>query len=201
MVMSSAPDEIDPDGRYVFYIHGRIIEEEGVDPVSPQFGRYAFSDILRYLAEAGFNTIGEVRSGPTDVDAYADRVAAQVENLLSEGVPGENITVVGFSKGAYITLLVSSKLANPALNFALIAICGEETMASPDIALAGRILSLYEESDGYGASCRPLVERSPGVVAFEEITFETGKGHGAFYAADPIWIDPVISWIEEAGGG
>lgn len=200
MVVSSMPDEIDPNGRYVFYIHGKIMEDEGVDPVSPQFGRYAFSDILRYLAEAGFYTIGEVRSGPTNVNTYADRVAGQVENLLAEGVPGENISVVGFSKGAYITMLVSSKLKDPALNFTLIAICSEETMASPDIVLAGRILSLYEKSDDYGSSCGPLVERSPGVVEFEEIPFETGKRHGAFYAADPIWLDPIIVWIKEVGG-
>jgi hypothetical protein len=194
-VMSSVPDAIDLNGRYLFYIHGRIIEDEGVDAVSPQFGLYEFTDILNYFAGAGFQTIGEVRSGPTDVDRYADRVARQVENLLTDGVSGENITIVGFSKGAYITMLVSSKLGRPELNIVLIGICNEETLANPDIALAGRILSLYETSDDYGSSCRPLLERSPDVLEFEEIEFETGKQHGAFYTADPLWLDPIIAWI------
>ena len=194
--MSSVPDAIDPRGRYLFYIHGRIIEEEGIDAVSPQFGLYEFTSILTYLEEAGFNIIGEVRSGPTDVDRYADRVVWQVEELLNEGVPGEHIAIVGFSKGAYITMLVSSKLAKPEMNFVLIAICNEETITSPDITLAGRILSLYETSDEYGSSCRRLLEKSPDVVEFEEIKFETGKQHGAFYSADPMWLDPMIAWIK-----
>jgi len=194
-VMSSLPDAIDPNGRYLFYIHGRIMEDEGVDAISPQFGLYEFTDILSYLAGAGFKTIGEVRSGSTDVDRYADGVAWQVERLLTEGVPGENITIVGFSKGGYITMLVSSKLGKPELNFVIIAICNEETIASPDIALAGRILSLYEASDEYGSSCRPLLARSRDVVEFDEIEFETGKQHGAFYSADPLWLAPMITWI------
>jgi hypothetical protein len=194
-VMYSVPESIDPNGKYVFYIHGKIMEEEGVDAVSPQFGFYAFTNILAYLAQAGFTTIGEVRSGPTDVELYANLVTSQVKGLLKEGVPGENVTIVGFSKGGYITMLVSSKLAKPEINFVLIGICTEETIASPDISLAGRILSLYETSDEYGSSCRPLLDRSPGVMEFEEIIFETGKQHGAFYSADPLWLDPVISWI------
>ena len=194
-IMSSLPDAIDPNGKYLFYIHGRIMEDEGVDAISPQFGLYEFTDILNYLAGAGFETIGEVRSGPTDVDRYADGVAWQVEGLLKEGVPGENITIVGFSKGGYITMLVSSKLGKPELNFVIIAICNEETIANPDIALAGRILSLYEASDEFGSSCRSLLERSRDVVEFEEIKFETGKQHGAFYSADPLWLVPMITWI------
>lgn len=193
--MSFLPEVIDPDGRYIFYIHGRIIEVEGVDAVSPQFGLYAFSDILDHFAEAGFYTIGEIRSAPTDPERYSNRVTSQVERLLLEGVPGENITIVGFSKGGFITMLVSSKLERAELNYVLIAICTEETVASPDIALTGRILSLYETSDEFGESCKPLIDRSPGVVEFEEIRFETGLEHGAFYAANPLWLDPIITWI------
>jgi hypothetical protein len=195
IVMSSLPDAIDPNARYVIYIHGKIIEDEGVDAVSPQFGRYEFTDILNYLAKSGFITIGEVRSGSTEVDTYADHVEWQIESLLAAGVPGENITVVGFSKGGYITMLASSKLGKPDINFVLIAICNEETIASSNISLAGRILSLYETSDDYGSSCKPLIDKSPYVVEFEEIKFETGKEHGTFYAADPLWLDPMIRWI------
>jgi hypothetical protein len=110
-------------------------------------------------------------------------------------VPSENITIVGFSKGAYITMLISAELSNPDLNFVLIAICIEEIISNPSFELTGRILSLYETTDEYRSTCKPLADRSPEVIEFEEIQFDTGKQHGAFYTADPIWLDPVISWI------
>jgi hypothetical protein len=196
-INSTLPEKIDPKGRYLFYIHGKIIEDQGVNAVSPQFGTYEFEEILSYLANMGFNVIGEVRSGPTDVHRYAGQVAVQVENLLSAGVPSENITIVGFSKGAYITMLISAELNNPDLNFVLIAICVEEIISNPNLVLTGRILSLYETTDEYGSTCKPLADRSSEVMEFNEIKFDTGKQHGAFYSADPIWLDPVISWISD----
>jgi hypothetical protein len=198
-VTTSIPDVIDPNARFVFYIHGKIIESQGVDPVSPQFGLYEFTDILNYLGESGFTTIGDVRSGPTDVDTYSNYVVWQIESLLTAGVPEENITVIGFSKGGYITMLVSSKLGKTKVNFVIIAICNEETIASSDLSLGGRILSLYELSDEYGSSCSPLLDKSPHIVEFGEVQFETGKEHGAFYTADPIWLDLMIQWINDSG--
>jgi hypothetical protein len=194
----SLPEIIDPDRQYLFYIHGKIIEDEGVDAVSPQYGPYEFEAILSYLADAGFDVIGEVRSGTANVERYAERVSVQVDTLLAEGVPSENITIVGFSKGAYITILTSARLNNPDLNFVLIAICVDEIIANPSVSLTGRILSLYEISDEYGSTCKPLADKSPEVTDFVEIEFDTGKQHGAFYSADPVWLDPLIAWIVEA---
>lgn len=194
-VNSSLPENIDPDEHYLFYLHGKIIEDEGVDAVSPQFGAYEFQEILNYLADGGFQVIGEVRTAPTDVIAYADRVVAQVNSLLERGVPSENIAIVGFSKGAAIAIQASMKLGNPDLNFVLIAICGEEANRGAGLALAGRFLSLYERSDELGSSCRPMIEGLPDVKEFEEIEFATGKQHGAFYSADPSWLDPLMSWL------
>lgn len=197
MVSSSLPENIDPNGKYLIYLHGKIIEDEGVDAVSPQFGPYEFEEILSYLADAGFNVIGEVREAQTNVDTFADRVAAQVNSLLAQGVSSENITLVGFSKGASIAIITSTKLKNPDLNIVLLAICGDWINDDSRVALAGRILSLYEKSDELGSTCKPLIERSPEIKEFEEIEFATGKQHGAFYSADPIWLDPLISWIFE----
>lgn len=197
MVSSSLPENIDPNNKYLIYLHGKIIEDEGIDAVSPQFGPYEFEERLSYLAEAGFNVISEVREAQTDADAYADRVVKQVNSLLAQGVSSENITLVGFSKGAGIAIITSTKLKDPDLNIVLIAICGDWINDDPGVELAGRILSLYEKSDEYGSSCKPLIERSPEVKEFKEIEFTTGKQHGAFYSADPIWLDPIISWIGE----
>jgi hypothetical protein len=57
------------------------------------------------------------------------------------------------------------------------------------------VLSIYETSDDLGRSCRSLAEASTSVSSFEEIALSTGRQHGAFYAADPAWLDPVIEWI------
>jgi hypothetical protein len=193
----SFPDIVKPEGRYLIYLHGKIIENEGVYAISPEFGPYEYVEILKYFADAGFNVISEVRSANTDDYAYSDRVVTQINSLLEQGVPGENITVVGFSKGGAIAIATSSKLRNPDANFVLIAICGDEINKTPRFSLAGRILSLYEESDEYGSSCKPLAERSSNVTGFEEIEFTTGLRHGAFYTADPIWLEPLISWLNE----
>jgi len=193
-VLSSVPEVIDPDDKYLIYIHGKIMEEQGVGAVSPDFGRYEFEEILEYFADAGFIVIGEVRSGPTDVVAYSNRVVGQVGTLLDAGVPSENINIVGFSKGAWIVLLASAKLADPDIRIVPIAVCGPEANEDPRLDLRGRVLSIYERSDDYGSSCRPLVESSLGVTAFREIEMNTGEKHGAFYVADPAWMDAIISW-------
>jgi hypothetical protein len=195
----SFPEWINPEDRYLIYLHGRIIENEGIYAISPEFGPYEYVETLKYFADEGFNVISEVRPANTDDYAYADRVVDQINILLEGGVPAENITVVGFSKGGGIAIFTSSKLRNPDANFVLIAICGDEINKIPRASLTGRILSLYEKSDEYGSSCKSLVERSPNVTGFEEIEFSTGLRHGAFYTADPIWLEPLISWLNEGG--
>lgn len=195
----SFPDKIEPEERYLLYLHGKIIENEGIGANSPEYGPYEFEEILKYFAQAGFNVIGEVRSPNTDIDEYSDKVTSQINTLLEQGVPSESITVVGFSKGGAIAIFTSSKLGNPRVNFVLLAICGDEINEVSEVSLAGRILSLYEESDELGSTCKPLVDRSPDVSGFDEIELSTGLRHGAFYSADSTWLEPLISWIFEGG--
>ena len=197
-ISSSLPEIIDPDGQYLFYLHGKIIEDQGVDAVSPQFGPYEYEKILSYFAKAGFKVISEVRPAQTEAVAYANQVAIQVNSLLAQGVPSENITIVGFSKGGGIAIITSSILDMSDLNFVLIAICGDWIYGNSDVVLAGRILSLIEKSDPLGSTCQPLIDRSPSVIEFVEIEFSTGKQHGAFYSADPTWLDPMITWLAKA---
>ena len=201
LIYANLPDEIDPTGRYIFYLHGKLIEDQGtVYAVSSEFGPYEFTEILEHLARAGFTVISEARTAPTDGEAYAHKIGAHVNALLEAGVPAENITVMGFSKGGGIAILTSAWLQNPDLNFIFIAICHEEFDNNPQLIVAGRILSLYEVSDDYGYSCQTLADRSPRVAAFEEMKFTTGKRHGAFYTADPLWLDPAIDWVVENSG-
>jgi hypothetical protein len=194
-IFQGLPDQIDAQQRYVIYLHGRIIEDEGTRPVSPVYGVYEYEETLSTLTQAGLQVIAEVRPPDTDVEQYAARVADQVHALLDAGVPAEHITVIGFSKGGWIAILTSTHLRNEHVNFVLLAICGEELFELPGMNMSGRVLSIYETSDEYGGSCRSLIEVSTGISDFEEMALSTGKQHGAFYTADPAWLDPVTEWI------
>ncbi len=98
-ILADVPEVIDPDGRYLIYLHGAIIERAGVRPTHPKFGVYEYQKVLEAFAERGFLVISEARPDGTDGMLYAATVADQVGALMNGGVSPEHITVVGFSKG------------------------------------------------------------------------------------------------------
>ena len=53
-ILADVPAEIDPDARYLIYLHGAIIERAGVRPTHPQFGVYEYQQILEVFANRGF---------------------------------------------------------------------------------------------------------------------------------------------------
>jgi hypothetical protein len=176
----------------VIYLHGRIIEDQGPAAVSPEFGAYEYHAILDSLRAAGLVVLGEVRPRGTDMDRYAERVAAQVDSLLGAGVPPAGVAVIGFSKGGGIAMRASARLRRTDLTFVFLASCGG---GDPGLVVAGRILSVYEESDSLGRSCGPLFARARRGSVHSERQIRTGKGHGAFYRPRPEWLAPVRAWI------
>jgi len=194
-ITAEVPLELDPDLHYAIYLHGKIIEDQGLTAEHPEFGKYEYQARLAYLADAGVNVISAVRTAGTDPTEYASLVAQQVLNMQAAGVPAENISVIGFSKGAGIAILVSSQLIDQNVNYVILAICGDWLSDQPQISLNGRVLSIYEQSDELGGSCRLLAERSEGATDFHELSFNTGLGHGAFYRASPDWLGPTLAWI------
>ncbi|MFN2198924.1 MAG: alpha/beta hydrolase, partial [Anaerolineales bacterium] len=88
------PESIDAAKRYLFYLHGKIIEDQGIPAVSPDFGEYEYGAILQELRDYEFVVISEQRPKDTDGVSYAGRVVAQITSLLATGVPAENITVI-----------------------------------------------------------------------------------------------------------
>src|ERR1035437_3073952 len=93
---------------YLFYLHGAIVEDQGPNAVSQQFGAYEYEGILNAFRKEKFTVISEVRAKNTVVTDYAKKVVRQIDSLLKTGVPANKITVLGGSKGAVITLYVSS---------------------------------------------------------------------------------------------
>jgi hypothetical protein len=181
--------------RYVFYLHGRILEVQGRNAVETDngFGPYKYDDILDSLRKYNFEVISEVRQKNTDVNAYAELVSKQIGTLLKKGVPAGDITVIGASKGALIAMLVSGLQKNRDLNFIFLAACSEENLKAHPINFWGNILSVYEKSDYYH-SCADFKKQSTGIHHYKEIEINTGLKHGFLYRPLPEWLHPAIQW-------
>jgi hypothetical protein len=197
------PPTVDPSVRYLFFLHGMIVEKSGPYGEHPQHGAYDYYGILKAFADLGFRVISEIRPMGTDPSRYADKVARQVETLLTAGVPPEYITVAGFSKGGVITLFVSARLQNPRVNFLVMAGCGKglfghtytRVLRRTGPSLQGRFLSMYDDSDQAADTCKMAFAMTSGGKTSMEIKLRTGLGHGLFYRPRKDWIEPVVNWI------
>jgi acetyl esterase/lipase len=192
--ISAAPPDAPARKYYLFYLHGRIVEDQGPRGVSPRFGRYDYPAILAAFRARGLEVVSEVRPRDTDPGAYADRVVGEIRVLLAGGIAPSRITVVGASKGSVIAALVSTRLRDPGVRYVLLANCNPWLIRTHDPRLTGEVLSIYEQSDQMGRSCRPVAARSPALRRFAEIRLRTGLGHGMVYRPIRAWVDPAAAW-------
>jgi hypothetical protein len=197
------PDSIDPAKPYLFYLHGRIIEDQGIPAISPDYGEYEYESILETLNGYGFVVLSEQRPINTDGVKYARKVSGQVTALLEAGVPAKNITVVGASKGAYIAIYVSHFLENEDINFVIMGICHPdvvEDFMQAQVFLFGNVLSIYDSSDDFAGSCQDLFSFSDGkgISKYDEVVLEIGTGHGILYKPLDEWILPTVQWANNS---
>lgn len=182
----------------MFYVHGKIIEEQGIHAVHPEYGAYEYLTILDSLSNYGYTVISNVRPKNADENIYADKLVKQIDTLLKAGIPAKHIFVVGASKGSYITLLASAKLMNAKINFALLGACyADQETKQGKIQLCGNFLSFYETSDKWCISCVALFEKQNCVTKFKEVELSTNKGHGLLYKPYSEWITPLMKWAKE----
>ena len=188
------PGSIHAGERYVIYSHGFIAEGDDPKPVSPQYGLYDFTAIKEAIfSSGGFNLIAYQRPKSLD-DSYVETLKSWVKRLIDGGVKPSRITLVGFSRGAYLTVSASNDLADVGINTALLAICEKgEVSGAPSLSLGGNLLSIYEKSDSMG-TCNKLAARSH-LISFKEVEISTGKKHGAFFQPLPQWLEPLKAWI------
>jgi hypothetical protein len=135
--------------------------------------------------------------------AHGRKISQQVTKLLKAGVPAEEITVVGASKGAYIAIFASHLLENEEVNFVIMGVCHPDIVASlkqGDVYLFGNVLSIYDSSDVYAGSCKELFEYSEGkgLSKADEIVLEIGSGHGILYKPLDEWIKPIVDWLNQS---
>lgn len=187
------------DKKYVFYLHGAIVQQQGENAVSPTYGKYLYRAIVDTLRKNGFEVISEVRPKDATLESYAGKVAIQLDSLLQTGVPPQNITILGASMGAAIALEVAMITANRNVNYALLGVCSESSPRKyQQKKICGNFFSVYERSDGPG-SCKELLYNRSCVSGFKEIKLNMGNGHGFLYQPYKEWMHPLVEWMRNAG--
>lgn len=190
---------VDKPAKYMFYLHGRIIEEQGIHAVSPDYGSYEYLAILDSLNAYGFIVISEARAKNTNELLYAEKVSKQIDSLLNKGVPPNHIYVLGASKGAYITLLTAREVQNKEVNYIVMGVCSFDNTnywSEDKIEMCGNFLSIYEASDTFGGTCYRLLGQGSCISGFEEVKLNMGNRHGFLYKPYSAWINPLMKWVE-----
>jgi hypothetical protein len=195
IILKDIPRNIDVKGRYLFYLHGLIVENEGVRPTSPKFGVYEYEEILDTFRNKGFIVISEPRPKGTDPEQYAAKVIEQIKSLLKAGVAPQHIIVVGASRGGGIAMITSMRLKNRQVKFAILAACGDwEIYKKVGIDLWGAILSVYDVKDDSAGTCSDFFKKSTGISNQKEVVLKLGLGHGILYRPLKEWVDLVTEW-------
>ena len=194
-VYTQFPSQINASEKYVFYVHGLIVEGDKQTPEHPEYGIYDFPAIKEKIFEiGGFNLIAHHRAKNTDINEYVELFSSWVSSLLDSGVPASNITLIGFSRGSQLTALTAGRFNEHAINTVLMAGCFNGDMIfEPPVTLGGRLLSIYETTDAPG-SCQKLASRSS-LETFDEHYITTGLKHGAFYRPLEAWLGHIREWI------
>lgn len=188
---------------HLIYLHGAIVENQGLPAVHPEFGEYAFDDIVAAFVDSGFVVHAEVRGRTTDPWVPARKVAAEVDSLVAAGVAPDHITIVGASLGGFIAGLVSHLAANQELRFVLLGVCSQwaqDWWQEHGVRLQGRFLSIHEKSDpGYGACDQAFTRCAGSLPAVDELQIDTGRKHGFLYQPQAAWLGPAVAWARTGG--
>ena len=196
-ILQRVPDNPDSTKRYLFYLHGLIVEEAGIRPKSEEHGYYEYELILEELAREGFVVISEAREKGTQVKVYADKIASQIEKLLAGRVLPENITLVGASKGGVIGAYVSTVLRGKGINYVFLAGLFEKYLQDEELKLYGEVLSIHDRADKLSITPSLYFQRSEGLGNFEEIVLTLDIGHGLVYKPYRQWFDPLLKWLKD----
>lgn len=186
----------DSTKKYLFYLHGLIVEEAGIRPKSEEHGYYEYELILETLAREGFIVISEARKKGTEIKAYAENIADQIKILLAAKVPPGDITVVGASKGGVIGSYVSTMLGEKCINYVFLAGLFEKCLIDENLKLYGNVLSIHDRADKLSITPELYFNRSEGQGKFKAIVLGLDLGHGVIYRPYREWIDPLLAWVQ-----
>jgi hypothetical protein len=196
-ILRAAPARAEPNADYLFFLHAKIVEDQGLRPISPQYGVYDYEEMLNVFRDHGLVVISEARPKDTAPEPYTAKLIEQINVLLQAGVPPQRITVLGASKGAVLAMLVSSQLRNKRVNFIIMGNCNDWVRQNFKIDLHGNVLSIYDINDEFGQSCEPFFAQSTGLNRSREIKLEIGAGHGILFKPLQEWVAPAIEWARQ----
>lgn len=181
--------------KHIIYLHGRIIEIQGKDAFSEDFGKYEINNILSAIKVKNSTVHCKIRTENVDVMEYAKLVSDNIDSLISGGVEPIDITVIGASKGAIIASNVSALNTSP-INYVFLAGNNEYQENNNDWKFHGQVLCIYDLSDEIaGHNYNYWEDRENYTTKFEQLEITTNLGHGFLYKALPEWIMPVQKWI------
>ena len=132
--------------KHIFYIHGRIIEEQGKNAYSEKYGKYELDSIISSLKVENAIVHFEIRTSNVDAKMYAIKISKQIDSLIKLDVNPIDITVIGASKGAIIASTISSLNSN-AINYVFLAGNNDYQEINNDWKFHGQVLCIYDSSD------------------------------------------------------
>jgi len=186
----------DASKRFLFYLHGAIVEGSNGRPVSSEYGVYEYGKIIETLTSYGFTVYSEIRPAATSQEEYAEKIQRAIQTLLQEGVPEERISVVGASKGGVIAAFVSARLKNPQIRYVILAGFYPDLGIERDLRLHGRVFSIHDASDTTGRIVpEHYFDQSPELTDKKILITKTGLGHGLIFRPYPEWVMPAIKWL------
>ncbi|WP_430400494.1 alpha/beta hydrolase [Flavobacterium sp.] len=181
--------------KHIFYLHGRIIEQQGKNAVSEQFGKYELDSIITALKVDNGIVHAEIRNSNVDYKLYAEKVSKQIDELLESGIEAKNIIVIGASKGAIIACNISSLNPNE-INYVFLAGNNDYQEMNNDWKFHGQVLCIYDSSDEIaGKNYDYWKAKDNFTTKFEQIELKTNLGHGFIYKPLNVWIEPTKKWI------
>lgn len=168
----------------------------GEDAYSSQYGKYEYDSIVTAFDNRGYVVFAEVRPANANQEHYAMKAIGQIDSLKNLGVPSSNITVVGTSKGALISMLIATMNIDTDIKYVVMGMCNDMTTRYFNLDLHGRVLSIYDKADVVGKSCIPIKNNSKSITEFKEISLQTDLGHGFVFKPLDDWLLPTFEWIE-----
>lgn len=181
--------------KHIYYLHGRIIEIQGKNAISEEYGKYEFDSIVTALSDKDHIVIAEIRTENVDYIDYANKVSKEIDSLISTGIQPTNITIIGASKGAIIASHISNINLNP-VNYVLLAGNNDYQEKNNDWKFHGQVLCFYDLSDTIaGGNYDYWKNRENYTTKFEQIELKTHLGHGFLYKPLKEWIEPTRNWI------
>lgn len=184
---------------HVFYLHGMIVEVQGINAVSEAFGPYRYTDIVDSLKASGYEVHSEVRPPDTPFEAYVQKISDAIDGLIRQGVQPESIGVIGASYGAQMAMAVSNRNTHP-VRYILLGANSDRLENAQSWKLHGHILGIYERTDQIaGKDYTYWLNRSTEAESFEQLEINTGLGHGFLYRPLQAWLQPTRAWLARSG--